>query len=119
MHCMENIRNGFRAQGAASVMNAISAYTCIKAMVWYTIGPTALCVKCPISSLLGECPGGYWNWLCYSGYHVGVHRLFPLTFHISVFSIHSSSPVTAFHSCFFFTTDVSVPIRSTLHLLTF
>ncbi len=35
------------------------------------------------------------------------------------FPIHSSSPAIEFHSCFFFTTDVSAPIRSTLHLLTF
>src|SRR6218665_2184124 len=32
------------------------------------------------------------------------------------FSIHSS-PAIGFHSCFFFTTDVSASIRSTLHLL--
>src|SRR6218665_1485898 len=34
------------------------------------------------------------------------------------FSIHSSSPATEFHSCFFFTIDVSAHIRSTLLLLT-
>jgi len=32
------------------------------------------------------------------------------------FSIHSS-PAIGFHLCFFFTTDVSAPIRSTHHLL--
>src|SRR6218665_2243282 len=31
------------------------------------------------------------------------------------FYIHSS-PASGFHSCFFFTADVSAPIRSTLHL---
>src|SRR6218665_3877072 len=36
--------------------------------------------------------------------------------YISVFSIHSSRAI-GFHSCFFFTTDVSAPIRSTIHLL--
>src|SRR6218665_2468300 len=45
---------------------------------------------------------------------VGVHRLFPLSPSISqCFSIHSS-PAIGFHSCFFFTTDVSAPIQSTL-----
>jgi len=48
---------------------------------------------------------------------VGVHRLFPLSPSISqCFSIHAS-PAIGFHTCFFFTTDVSAPIRSTLHLL--
>src|SRR6218665_3756026 len=42
---------------------------------------------------------------------------FPLSPSISrCFSIHSS-PVIGFHSCFFCTTDVFAPIRSTLHLL--
>ena len=46
---------------------------------------------------------------------VGVHRPIPFAFHISVFfSIHSFSSATGFHSCFFFTTDVSAPIQSTL-----
>src|SRR6218665_594954 len=41
----------------------------------------------------------------------------PLSLSISrCFSIHSS-PAIGFHACFFFTTDVSVPIRSTLPLL--
>ena len=44
---------------------------------------------------------------------------FPFAFHISVFYIHSSSPAIGFHSCFFFTADVSAPIWSTLHLFTF
>src|SRR6218665_104802 len=46
---------------------------------------------------------------------VGVHRLFlTLAFHISMFSTHPYSPAIRFHSCFFFTADVSAPIRSTL-----
>src|SRR6218665_1637473 len=44
---------------------------------------------------------------------------FSFAFHILVFSIHSSSPATGFHSCFFFTNNVSVPIQSTYNLLTF
>src|SRR6218665_2674234 len=61
---------------------------------------------------------GYWDWLRYP-------RL-PLVF-VSIalspspsisrcFSIQSL-PTIGFHQCFFFTTDVSAPIRSTLHLL--
>src|SRR6218665_445572 len=48
---------------------------------------------------------------------VGVHRLYTLSPSISRFSIHSSHAI-GFQSCFFFTTDVSAPIRLTLHLLT-
>ena len=40
---------------------------------------------------------------------VGVHRL-PFAFHISVFSIHSSSLAIELNSCFLFSTDVSAPI---------
>src|SRR6218665_1240977 len=50
---------------------------------------------------------------------VGVHHFFPLPSISWCFSIHSSSPPIGFHSCFFFTTDVSAPIQSTHHLLTF
>src|SRR6218665_3981960 len=48
---------------------------------------------------------------------VGVHRLYTLSPSISRFSIHSTHAI-GFQSCFFFTTDVSAPIRLTLHLLT-
>src|SRR6218665_3460732 len=41
---------------------------------------------------------------------------FPSSSLSQCFSIHSS-PAIGFHSCFFFTADVSAPIRSTLHLL--
>src|SRR6218665_1515020 len=51
---------------------------------------------------------GYWCW-CPSP--------FPLSPSISrCFSIHSSHAI-GFHSCFFFATDVSAPIQSTLHML--
>src|SRR6218665_2929086 len=42
---------------------------------------------------------------------------FPLPFILGVF--HSLLSAIGFQSCFFFTADVSPPIRSTLHLLTF
>src|SRR6218665_2890992 len=49
-----------------------------------------------------------------------VSIVFPFAFHISfIFHSLSFSPAIGFHSCFFFAADVSAPIRSTLHLLTF
>src|SRR6218665_386781 len=47
-----------------------------------TLSPQLVGVQCPINSPLGEFPG-YWDWLRYPG-RVGVHRLFPFAFHISV-----------------------------------
>src|SRR6218665_1672348 len=61
-----------------------------------------------VSRLLG------WHW--YPGLPP---VLVSIAFHISVFSIPSSSLAIGFHSCFFFAADVSAPIRSTLHLFTF
>jgi len=40
-----------------------------------------------------------------------------IPFAFRCYSIHSFSPAIGFHSCLFITTDVSAPIRSTLHLL--
>src|SRR6218665_4180208 len=60
------------------------------------------------------------GWLWYPGLPpVLVSIAFPFPSISRCFSIHSSSLAIGFHSCFFFTTDVSAPIRSTLHLLTF
>src|SRR6218665_2962933 len=84
-------------------------------MQWYgiSLGPQPVGVQCPITSSLGEF-ADYWDWLWYPGLPpVLVSIAFPFAFHISVFYIHSSSPAIGFHSCFFFTTDVSAPIRST------
>src|SRR6218665_4150239 len=74
-----------------------------------TLSPQPVGVQCPITSPLGEFPG-YWDWLRYPG-RVGVHRLFPFAFHISVLFNSHSSPALGFHQCFFFMADVSVPIR--------
>src|SRR6218665_1458551 len=60
------------------------------------------------------------GWLWHPGLPpVLVSIAFPLALHISVFSIHSSLLAIGFHSCFFFTTNLSALIRSDLHLLTF
>src|SRR6218665_1086020 len=69
---------------------------------------------------LGEFPG-YWDRLRYPGLPPALVTLVSITFPLSpsisrCFSLHCS-PAIGFHSCFFFTTDVSAPIRSTLHLL--
>ena len=76
-------------------------------------------VQCALTNSLGVFPG-YWDWLGYPVLppRVGVHASpFPLSPSISrCFSIHSSHAI-GFHSCFFFTTDLSAPIRSTIHLL--
>src|SRR6218665_516571 len=74
------------------------------------------CLVSPFTSSLGECPD-YWDWLRYPWLPpVSLSIAFsPFAFHISVL-FHSLYAI-GFHSCFFVTTDVSAPIRSTLHLL--
>src|SRR6218665_1866312 len=57
--------------------------------------------QCPLTSSLGEFPG-YKDWLWYSGLSpVLVSIAIPFAFHISVFSIHSSSLTIGFHSFIF------------------
>src|SRR6218665_3376275 len=72
------------------------------------MGSASVGVQCPLTSL-GEFLGYWAGW--YPGLPtVLVSIAFPFAFHISVFSIHSSSPAIGFHSCFFFTVDVSALI---------
>src|SRR6218665_490878 len=74
-------------------------------------------VQCPISSSLGEFPVigigsgilGFRPYWCPSP--------FPSLSILGV--LHSLLSAIGFQSCFFFTTDVSPSIRSTLHFLTF
>src|SRR6218665_857116 len=71
-----------------------------------SLGPQPLGVQCPLTFSPAEF-SGYWERLGYPGLHPFISRYF---------FIHCS-PTIGFHSCFFFTTNVSVPIRSILHLM--
>src|SRR6218665_305942 len=72
-------------------------------------------VQCPISSSRGEFPS-YWDWLwCPGRSPVLVSITLPFAFHTWCF--HSLLSAIGFQSCFFFTADLSPPIRSTLHFL--
>ena len=77
-------------------------------------------VQCTISSSHGEFPS-YWDWLWCPGLSpVLVWRCpspFPSLSILGVF--HSLLSAIGFQTCFFFTADISPPIRSTLHLHTF
>src|SRR6218665_1746594 len=78
---------------------------------------TPVGVQCPIFSSLGEFPAigigsgvlGFHPYWCPSP--------FPLLSILGVF--HSLLSAIGFQSCFFFTAEISPPIRSTLHLLAF
>src|SRR6218665_1794969 len=57
--------------------------------------------QCPLTSSLGELLG-YWDWSWYPGLSPVLVSIALLSvFHISVFSIHSSSPAIGFHSSIF------------------
>src|SRR6218665_3240211 len=65
--------------------------------------------QCPLTSSLGEFLG-YWDWLWYPGLTpVLVSIALPFAFHISVFSIHSSSPAIEFHSSIFHGGGICTP----------
>ena len=68
--------------------------------------------QCLLTSSLGEFLG-YWDWLWYPAWafaRVGVHGIaLPFAFHISVFSIHSSSPAIGFHSSIFHGGGICTP----------
>src|SRR6218665_3630327 len=72
------------------------------------MGSAPVIAQCPLTSSLGEFLG-YRDWLLYPGLSpVLVSIALPFAFHISVFSIHSSSPALEFHSSFS-TVAVSAP----------
>jgi len=65
------------------------------------MGSAPVGAQCPLTSSLGEFLG-YWDWLWYPGLSpVLVSVALPFAFHISVFSIHSSSLPLDFIRLFF------------------
>src|SRR6218665_30281 len=71
------------------------------------MGSAPVGAQCPLTSSLGDFLG-YQDWLWYPGLSpVLVFIALPFAFHLSVFSIHSSSPAIGFHSSIFFTVAVS------------
>src|SRR6218665_3830740 len=90
---------------------------CKQSSIHRSMGSAPVGAQCPLTSSLGEFLG-YWVGSGILGYSPCWCPLpFPSPSISQCFSIHSSSPAIGFHSCFFFTTDVSAPIRLTLHLL--
>src|SRR6218665_1762230 len=67
-----------------------------------SMGSAPVGAQYPLTSSLGEFLG-YRDWLWYPGLSpVLVSIALPFAFHISVFSIHSSSPAIGFHSSIFY-----------------
>jgi len=65
------------------------------------MGSAPVGARCPLTSSLDEFLG-HWDWLWYPGLSpLLVSIALPFAFHISVFSIHSSSPAIGFHSSSF------------------
>src|SRR6218665_3862500 len=65
--------------------------------------------QCPLTSSLGDFLG-YRNWIWYPGFSpVLVSIALPFAFHISMFSIHSSSSAIGFHSYIFYGGGVCTP----------
>src|SRR6218665_1030394 len=81
-----------------------------------SMGSAPVGAQCPLTSSLGEFLG-YRYWLWYSGLSpMLVSIAFTFAFHISVFSIHSSSPAIGFQSSIF-TVAVSAPHHQSSSLL--
>src|SRR6218665_1249370 len=73
------------------------------------MGSAPVGAQCPLTSSLGEFLG-YRDWLWYPGHSpVLVSIALPFAFHISVFSIHSSSPAIGFHSSIFYGGGICTP----------
>src|SRR6218665_33592 len=72
------------------------------------MGSAPVGAQCPLTSSLGEFLG-YRDWFWYPGLSpVLVCIALPFAFHISMFSIHYSSPAIGFHSSIFYVA-VSAP----------
>src|SRR6218665_3298746 len=66
--------------------------TSIHPSIHRSMGSAPVGAQCPLTSSLGEFLG-YWDWFWYPGFSpVLVSIALPFAFHISMFSIHSSSP---------------------------
>ena len=77
-----------------------------------SMGSAPVGAQCPLTSSLGEFLG-YWDWVWYPGLSpVLVPIALPFAFHISVFSIHSSSPAIGFHSSIFYGGGICTPWHS-------
>src|SRR6218665_1269851 len=75
--------------------------TSIHPSIHRSMGSAPVGAQCPLTSALGEFLG-YRDWLWYPGLLlVLVSIALPFAFHISMFSIHSSSPAIGFHSSIF------------------
>src|SRR6218665_1219938 len=75
------------------------------------MGSAPVGVQCPLSTSLREFLG-YWSGSGILGFRpCWCLSPFPLPSISQCYSIHSSSPAIGFHSCFFFTADVSAPIH--------
>jgi len=76
--------------------------------IHFSMGSASIVAQCPLISSLGEFLG-YWDWLWYPGLlPVLVSIALPFAFHISVFSIHSSSSI-GFHSSIFHGGGICTP----------
>jgi len=83
------------------LVTANFGFTIMYSIVHPSIRSAPVGVQCPLPFSLFEFPG-YWDWLWYSlllPELVSITFLF--AFHISVFSIHSSSPAIGFHLSIF------------------
>ena len=72
-----------------------------------SMGSAPIGAQCPLTSSPGEFLG-YWDWLWYPGLSPVLVSI-ALPFHISVFSIHSSSPAIGFHSSIFHGGGICTP----------
>src|SRR6218665_3166250 len=74
-----------------------------------SMGSVPVGAQCPLTPSLGEFLG-YRDWFWYPGLSpVLVSSALPFAFHISVFSIHSSSPAIGFHSSIFYGGSICTP----------
>src|SRR6218665_3212430 len=79
-----------------------------------SMGSAPVGSQCLLTSSLGEFLG-YRDWLWYPGLSpVLVATALPSAFHISVFSIHASSPAIGFHSSIFYGGGICTPTPTLL-----
>ena len=87
----------------------VSIHPSIHPSIHWSMGSASVGAQCLLTSSLGEFLG-YWDWLWNPGLsHVLLSIALPFAFHNSVFSIHSSSPVSGFHSSIFHSGGICTP----------
>src|SRR6218665_2387080 len=106
IHSLGRKNSGFNLVKTVAYSRSSRQLSTIHPSIHRSIGSAPIGAKCPLTSSLGEFLG-YSDWLWYPG--LSPVLALPFAYHISMFSIHSSSPAIGFYSSMFYGGGICTP----------